>query len=165
MAKKASVDSAFFLVNHTFLCLKSPFFLWISMEFYGFLAVKITMHLIHLPSPHRLQKQRCGCLLWLFLSRGIPPNLLMASCWAEANHGRSENGEPAVDILARPNHKPSPSHHKSMGGMFTIPKWEVYDLVLPTLYLLNGFKNGEDDDSQMDLEVPYFQTHPCCICL
>lgn len=25
------------------------------------------------------RKARCGCLLWLFLSRGIPPNLLMAS--------------------------------------------------------------------------------------
>ena len=54
---QTSVDSSFFLVNHHFLVLKPPFFygfLWISIR-------EITMNLVHLPSPHRLQSE-----VWLF---------------------------------------------------------------------------------------------------
>ena len=35
-------------------------------------------------------------------------------------------------------HKPSPSHPNLLGGMVTIPKWVVYDTVLPTLLELQG---------------------------
>ena len=70
------------------------------MVFYGFRWIssrEITMNLVHLPSPHRLVSRRCGCLLWLFLSRGIPPNLLMASCWVEAKDSEGLKMGFAVD--------------------------------------------------------------------
>jgi len=40
----------------------------------------------------------------------------------------------------------APSHHHFIGGMFTISKWVVYGIVLPTLLAIAGwFEHGKKE--------------------